>query len=223
MMVRETKKPRAARAQPQVEVAYQFIRTQLLGQKGGDHRGIIMEGEICELVNASRTPVREALRRLEGEGFVEILPNRGILIKSFGLQEIMEINEIRLLLEPYAARRAARLAPDGEIEALLSRLEASKLQPRGPEQLETVVEIDLAMHELVRRSAGNRRLEKLMDDLNLAVKRTRVISSPARVEETQEENERILRALLARDEVEAEKAMREHLENALRNVSYLRP
>jgi DNA-binding GntR family transcriptional regulator len=149
-------------------VAVDLIRTAIVeGRIGPGER--LKEEEIARDLGLSRTPVREALLLLQGEGLVESSPNRGATVRSFGADEIDEMYQLRAVLEGYAARRAAsrirpeelrrlddsserfgRLCEDGEIVDLMREnlvfhttvLEAAR-SPRLADVLRSVIEIPL--------------------------------------------------------------------------------
>ncbi|MGH3327227.1 MAG: GntR family transcriptional regulator [Streptomycetales bacterium] len=122
------------------------------------------EAELAETFGVSRTPVREALRRLSSEGLVEVLPNRGARVAQWSEQDLHEIYELRALLESYGAARAASRIEAGEI-ARLARLcdEMEAVAAPGPSRdLERLAILNGHFHDAVLRAAGNVRLVALM-------------------------------------------------------------
>ena len=92
-----------------VERIYQKLRLDIYSSK--IHQGAMLtEQEIADSFNVSRTPVREALRKLEQEGLITIIPKKGSIVKQITLQDILEMDQIRELLEPYVAREKGCVA-----------------------------------------------------------------------------------------------------------------
>lgn len=173
----------------------------------------LREAELADRLGISRTPVREAIRRLETDGLVTHLPRQGAAIRTMDYAEIMELYEMRAVLEGTAARMAARAASDielGELAALndaLSRVE-------GPE----AYELNRQFHLTLLDAAKNRFLLKSMN----ALKKTLLILGPSTLNETDRaqeavaEHSRILDGLRVRDGDRAEAEMRAHIEAAHR-------
>src|SRR5918912_4155998 len=105
---------------------YQHLKRAILEQlhPGGT---LLTEAEIAEAVGVSRTPVREALLRLEAEGLIRLYPKKGALVLPVSAQEIADVVETRQLVEEHAARKAVP-APPGLIERLEELLERQKAQ-----------------------------------------------------------------------------------------------
>ena len=120
----------------------------------------IGEAELAERLSVSRTPVREALSRLAAEGLVELHPNRGARVASYTVEDLHDIFELRLRLEPYAVRQAvphlgpATLAELDDLAATMSR--AGK--PGRGQDLGALVELNRRFHGLFIEAAGNRAL-----------------------------------------------------------------
>ncbi|MEO0425152.1 MAG: GntR family transcriptional regulator [Pseudomonadota bacterium] len=97
--------------------AYERIREEILSGRlaAGEH---LPEQRIAEITGVSRTPVREALRRLHAERFVRYIPNRGAYVAEWSASEVAEIFDLRLLLEGYAAARAAERMTEERLEVL---------------------------------------------------------------------------------------------------------
>lgn len=141
------------------ERAYEAIKQQILS--GGYPAGArLREEELSAAVGVSRTPIREALRRLSAEGVVEFLPNRGAHVASWTDQELNEIFELRALLESYAARRAATRVGPTEIERLdkLASAMEEALDMDDEESLVRVAELNNEFHQLLMQAAASPQL-----------------------------------------------------------------
>lgn len=122
----------------------------------------IDDGQIARELEVGRTPVREALKHLEDDRLVVAYPRRGTFATAVDITDLAHINEIRLQLEPLAARRAAERATDvqrAELQELIARVEASD----GPADDRTdLMRLDLAVHRAIYRAAGNPHLEDVL-------------------------------------------------------------
>lgn len=167
--------------------------------------------QLADLLGVSRSPVREALLRLAEAGLVRIDRNRGFRVLTPHAHDIEEIIEIRLALEPVAARRAAEEATDEEHAGIGETLAA---MDRALEDDERFWVADRALHDRLMRAGGNQRAASIIDRLRAT---TALLGPPTTtagrtLREIRDEHEPIVTAILRRDGEGAERAMREHLE-----------
>jgi DNA-binding GntR family transcriptional regulator len=198
---------------PQGNAAYSKLLEEIRSGKllPGDR---LRETEVAERLGVSRTPVREAIRQLEADGLVEHIPRLGASVRRLEYAEVMELYDMRAVLEGTAARLAARAASDvelDELEALNADLAATG---SGPE----AARLNRIFHETLLDAAKNRFLTKSMQSLQKAmmILGPTNLSSAERAREADAEHRRILAALKARDADEAEQAMRFHIEASQR-------
>jgi DNA-binding GntR family transcriptional regulator len=174
----------------------------------------VNEAEIAERLGISRTPVREAIRRLEQEALVTRHPNRGVVVTQLSLREVLEIWTLREIVEPAACRLAA---PRLDLDAL-ARLESAcrRLLRRAPsaEAYELYHRSDVELHSLILDGSANATLRQVMESLLGRVRQARMVTSPARFEPSIEEHLAIIAALRRRDGQAAGEAMGRHLANA---------
>jgi DNA-binding GntR family transcriptional regulator len=123
----------------------------------------VMEVEVAEWLEVSRTPVREALRRLESEGMLAMEARSGLVVASISRQAMIELYVMREVLEGTAARLCARNASDIEIMELQ---ELVKREARLQDNLEALARHNRLFHEAVHRGAHNRYLEKSLSAVN---------------------------------------------------------
>lgn len=173
----------------------------------------LRETELAERLGISRTPVREAIRQLEADGLVVHLPRQGASIRTLDHAEVVELYEMRAVLEGTAARLAARAASGvelGELAALNAELEAV---PAGPQARE----VNRQFHRMMIEAARNRFLVKSISALQktLLILGPTTLLEPARATAAVAEHAAVLDALMARDGAGAEAAMRAHVEAAL--------
>jgi DNA-binding GntR family transcriptional regulator len=160
----------------------------------------------------SRTPIRDALRKLEAEGLVHALPGRGVVVPRIGLGDADELYELREVLEARAARRAAERAP-ADLHARLSALIKAfgvALKQNDAERLQAV---DTELHGAIAAAAGSARLERLIETVRAQVLQVRLRSmrQRARAAKSFREMAKLTAAIHSRNGARAEAAMREHL------------
>lgn len=139
--------------------AYDAIRRRILdGTAAAGSR--LVEADLARELDSSRTPVREALRRLEAEGLVEVLPHRGARVTEWTLEELRDLYDLRATLEGLAARRAAvRIEPEtlSELTAQCAAMEQCLSDP-SPAARDRYSALNNDFHDLVRRAAGSNQL-----------------------------------------------------------------
>lgn len=172
----------------------------------------LREVEIADRLGASRTPVREAIRHLENDGLVAHVPRLGATIRMLDYPEIMELYEMRAVIEGTAARLAARAASPVEIDALAA-LNEDFGQAADERQAAT---LNRQFHEMLLNAAKNRFLIRAVTSLQksmLILGRTTLMER-SRVADAYREHQAILDALHAREGDKAEAQMRAHIEAA---------
>ena len=173
----------------------------------------LREIELAERMGISRTPVREAIRQLESDGLVAHLPRQGATIRSLDHAEVVELYEMRAVLEGTAARLAARAASDIELAELAALNGELAAAPAGAQARE----VNRVFHRTLIEAARNRFLIKAMSALQktLLILGPTTLAEPDRAAGAVAEHAAVLHALLARDGAQAEIAMRAHVEAAL--------
>jgi len=173
----------------------------------------LVEATIATRYGTSRTPVREALRRLEQDGLVE-RGDRGLRVRSRGPEEILEIYEVRILLEAAAARHAAERGTRLDLLRIGRALDAgSTLNPGDPDAMAAA---NRAFHQAIWAASRNRTLIDLLTRLNSHVARypATTLTSPGRWEEAVREHAEMLRAIEAHDGDEAARIAGQHMTSA---------
>lgn len=197
-----------------VTKAYNVVRAGIIeGRYAPAAR--ITEQEIAELAGVSRTPVREALRRLHAEGLLRFAPNQGAFVNHWSEEEAEEIFELRSMIESIGARRAARNASDEQIAELrrLAERQLSESQDRKPGHLERIADLNSRFHQLVQECAGSQRLKIMMGVLieaPLVLQTFRDYGEDDLVRSAAHHLE-IVQALEARDQDWAASVMRSHV------------
>ncbi len=199
---------------PLRELVFESLREAIItGRLSPGER--LMEIQMAEEMGVSRTPVREAIRKLELEGLVVMLPRKGAYVAGLSLKDITDVFEIRGALEGLAAELAAERITDEELEGLERYLvKISEESETG--DLSKVVETDTDFHSLIYGASRNQRLSQIINNLREQIQRFRKasLSYPGRVKVAVEEHRKIVEAISSRDGELARKLAYEHIENA---------
>ncbi|HHT71430.1 MAG TPA: GntR family transcriptional regulator [Firmicutes bacterium] len=174
--------------------------------------------KLAQEFGVSTTPIREALVRLEGDGLVVSIPNRGVQVAPISLDDVRNLYEVRRLLEPYVAKIAARYCEEGEVEALYEKL-VHLIE--GPTDLAAYINADLELHELMSQHLRNTLLKDILNQVDQHSIRVRYLAEssagglrPEVVELVTREHLKILDAIRKRNEEKAAAATLQHLTNA---------
>lgn len=203
------------RMRPIRDVVYQSIRQAIIrgAYKPGDK---LQEEILAEELGVSRTPVREALRKLEVERFVDYYPHRGTVVSEVSTDEVDELYQVRQMLEVFIIRKAAKNAKPKDILGLRHILAQGELCMEPDDILDSVEMFNNAIFEL----SGS---ESLVD-LNRKIREIlqRVVTSnhlnPDRRKQAHDEHMKIVDALEANDAHLAEKYTIEHLKHSPRKA-----
>lgn len=175
----------------------------------------LMEVPLAEELGVSRTPVREAIRKLELEGFVVMIPHRGTYVADISLKDVTQVFEIRSALEELAAQLAAeRITPD-EIE-FLERMLVEISTFMEEKNMDKVVEADINFHEVLYKASRNERLVEIIHNLREQTLRFRTMSmnQPGRLVKTWEEHRLLVEAIADRNPAQAREIARIHMEHS---------
>jgi len=194
------------------EQAYRRLRDAIESRdlKPGDR---LLEVELAKLLGSSRTPVREALGRLESDGLAVRDPHRGMIIAELDGSMIAELYAVREVLEGTAAALAARHASEAEISTLRQIADRDRAFAYEPERLAINNRL---FHEALYRSAHNRYLLKTLNALHgsMALVRTSLAYSKERIELTIRQHQGIVAAIEGQDSKTAEEVTRAHIQDA---------
>ena len=172
----------------------------------------LLEVELADKMGVSRTPVREAIRRLEKEGLVNIEPRHGAYAAKVSVKDMIEILEVRELMESMAAQLAANRITQEQLDALLqTENEYQKAVKSG--DVEDMIVLDSKFHKQVVEASHNRTLYQLIEPLQEIALRFRYMyyNDNTRAEKMPSEHERILKALSQGNGEAARKAAEKHL------------
>lgn len=210
--------PSPLRVRSVVGLAYDEIRAMIVDGRlaPGDRVG---QAELAEALGISRGSVREALRRLAGDGFVVFEVNRGFFAAGVGLEGVLDRLETRLVLEPGIARLAAARRTEGHLAALRASIDAERAARTAGEGHDA----SRAFHAALADATGNEALRRIFDSLWIADVGRRLLANrlnePGWQSEDVHEHEAIRAAVEAGDGDLAEHLMRAHVESAWRHWS----
>jgi DNA-binding GntR family transcriptional regulator len=191
------------------EQAYQALRTAIQeGQLEAGQR--VLELELCAWLKVSRTPIREAMRRLQSDGMLVHAPGGGLSVAQHDLRAVAELYDLRERLEGTAAALCARFADATEIHMMQAMLDSHRQLPDDPK---VHARENTIFHQFLYRAAHNRFLLKSLQDLHDSVVllgRT-TFAAPGRIAEAQVEHQAIVAAIVRHDEAGAEELARRHV------------
>ena len=184
----------------------------------------INEEHLAKEIQVSRTPIREALCRLENEGIVKIIPRRGAFVADLTEINVSEILLIREVLEGLAARLATENMDEKTLEKLKKALEKVSAVPEKDSDLIDYTRSEVDFHALLLSASNNQMLKNMMEIVNahLQIIRLRTVVIPERAQKTVKEHHQILKAIENGDAGAAEELMRKHVRSvrdvALKNI-----
>lgn len=199
---------------PLGEIVYESLRDAIVKQvfKPGER---LMEVDLAGEMGVSRTPIREAIRKLEMEGYVVMIPRKGAYVAGLSIKDINEVFEIRGALESLAAGLAAQRATNEEIEEMEEKLALGAKHFESSDLLKTI-EADTKFHDMVFSASKNSRLLAMVKELREQVQRfrTTTLAVPGRMKFALDEHRRIVEAIAMRDAETARRLAMEHIESA---------
>jgi DNA-binding GntR family transcriptional regulator len=196
------------------DAAYAELRSAILAGKLAPGTTIV-ETDVASLLGVSRTPVREALRRLELEGYLERQPGGRLSVHSYTDREIKDLFLVRGLLEGYAARLAATRISDAELDEL-ERLLDRDIQAVRDEEIDELAALNDQIHGLILEASRNRTLRDLVANLRERIHGLGAFAIGAGEDQRRfvEEHARMVRLLRDGDVDQVEELAREHVHKA---------
>lgn len=210
-----SKLTKTSEQQTKKSIAYEQIRSSIINQTLPPGTPLV-ERTICEALSTSRTPVREAIQQLAAEGLVDILPGNVALVSDITYDKIVEIYNIREVLEGLAARTSALLIGETQLQELGTVLECSE-QTDSLQDPKTFHDCDLKFHNIIVSSCRSSMLMHHLKIIEGHVKRITWRGSSEYFSEATLEHWRIYEALCSHDPIRAEEAMRVHIRRSKQN------
>lgn len=180
----------------------------------------LRESTLANELGVSRTPVREALRNLEIEGLVAIIPNRGAFVTGISEKDIRDIYTIRSYLEGLCAKWACQYITQEQLDEMEETIYLSTFHARRS-HFDQLLDLDNKFHDLIYKASGSKMLNHVLTDFHHYVERVRKvsISRKDRAMRTIKEHEAILEAIRKRDGDLAETLAHEHMMQTIKNIS----
>jgi DNA-binding GntR family transcriptional regulator len=197
--------------------AYEFTKGRVLDSTfaGGD---LITEGEVADALGMSRTPVREAFLRLEGEGLLRLYPKRGALVVPVSIGEIEAVSETRMLVERFALDKVLSIGAAPAIADALEIAIAAQEEYAASGDADGFVAVDREFHTTFVTAAGNPIITGLYDSLRDRQQRmiiTSLLRDTKRIESILVEHRQITGAIRAGDLARADAVLVAHLRGTL--------
>lgn len=199
---------------PLREIVFETLREAIISGrlKPGER---MMEIQLAEELGVSRTPVREAIRKLELEGLVVMVPRKGAYVGDISSRDIVEVFEVRGALESLAAGLAAERITVEELENL-ERILVRIADCVEHKDLKELIEADAEFHDELYKASRNRKLAQIILNSREQIQRFRSTSlaTPGRMKDALDEHKKIVEAISQRNVALAQKLALEHIENA---------
>ena len=203
---------------PLRDVVFNTLRQAILkGELNPGER--LMEIALAEKLGVSRTPIREAMRKLELEGLVVMIPRRGAQVANITEKDLNDVLEVRIALENVAIEKACTRMSEEDMGRLwLAAKEFERTMAEG--NLVRLAEADVEFHEIIYRASDNKRLNQVLNNLREQIYRYRV--EYLKEEETRnvlvKEHEELTKAIRERDVKKAQEISFRHIENQRRAI-----
>ncbi len=203
---------------PLRDVVFNTLRQAILrGELQPGER--LMEIQLAQRLGVSRTPVREAIRKLELEGLVLMIPRRGAEVAEITRQDLEDVLEVRAALEELAVKDACEHITDEQLQDLKKAANEFKRSLEGTD-LVACAEADIHFHEIIYAATNNKRLVQMLNNLREQMYRYRMenLKDKRTYRTLVEEHDAIRRALKKHDEEKAGAAINVHIENQRRSI-----
>lgn len=180
----------------------------------------INEEDLAKSLAVSRTPIRETLLRLEHEGIVKIIPRRGAFVVSQSKEKVIDLFEVREVLEGLVARLATKKMNHERLDRLKHCLEKISSGDGDNNRILKYTPADVEFHATLLEASDNELLKSMMESVNvhLQMVRLRTVALPGRPEQTVKEHYEIVAAIEKKNSSLAEKLMRKHVASVKRDA-----
>ena len=198
------------------ENVYLSIRDAITNGEFGPGESLTEE-LLSKRFSVSRTPIREVLIRLQSEGLVTIIRNKGAFVKNITIKDIIEIFQMRILLEGYATSSCIDRIDINEVKKLKFQMIELKDKQNSSEDMS---ELGVSLHNMIRDCCGNSRLNGFISTIESQILwvRSFAFRIPGRSEKSAWDHVSIAQAIIDGDKDKAKKKMRLHLKNTLEEI-----
>ncbi len=200
------------------EKVYLSLEEQIISQKLRPGEAVT-EMKLSRELGVSRTPVREALQRLDREGLIKLIPNKGAVVLGISEQDLIDIYKIRMRLEGLAARIAAEKNDEAFCRELGDNVDLTGFyMAKG--DIEKVKNLDSEFHDIIYRCCESRMLGKTLSELHryIASYRKLSLAVSGRIDRSLAEHKEIYDAIASGNADAADELMSKHVERALENL-----
>lgn len=198
---------------PLREVVFKNIRDAIIKGtlKPGER---LMETDLADKMGVSRTPVREALRKLELEGFIDIIPRKGAVVKEITSKEIEDVLQVRSVLEALAAREACKKISNEQKKELL-KVRNEFEEAVKDKDVDLMAQKDVEFHDVIFEASENEKLAQILSNLRVQIYRYRVtyLYSEKYLDTIVKEHKKISDAIVNNDIEKAEQISMMHIDN----------
>jgi len=197
---------------PVRDKAYEALKRAIIEGRLAPGRRLI-EVQVSAALRISRTPLREAILKLEGDGFLRRLTSGGLQVKPLSVQEIRELYAVRSVLEGLAAREAAERLTAEQLDRLASLIPHIENADGQRPDIRRIAELGAEFHAIILEASGNRKCGEHLRLLRDHIDRYRylTIATPGRGRAAAREHRALLAVLRRRDPADSEQAMRRHV------------
>lgn len=198
---------------PLRDVVFQTLRQAILkGELQPGER--LMEIKLAERLGVSRTPIREAIRKLELEGLVVMIPRKGAAVANITEKDTKDVLEVRRTLEMFAVEVACDRITEEQLEELKEAAKAFEAS-KGSMDVIRIAETDMKFHEIIYEATQNDRLVQMLNNLRENMYRYRIeyLKDPNYYDSLVGEHREILKAIETNDKESARVRMRDHIDN----------
>jgi DNA-binding GntR family transcriptional regulator len=175
--------------------------------------------EIAKSLGISNTPIREAINKLSSEGFVKIIPNKGIIVKEVNIDDLQEILHIRTFLDGLIAKLAAKKITDKEIRDMMGIINKMEYAVKRDDRL-TYNDLDIQFHDFLLNITENNKLKEIYNNLIVHAYRFRIrtLKISDRMGKSLKEHKEIALKIKERNPDEANRVSQEHIESILYSI-----
>jgi len=175
--------------------------------------------EIAKSLGISNTPIREAINKLSSEGFVKIIPNKGIIVKEVNIDDLQEILHIRTFLDGLIAKLAAKKITDKEIRDMMGIINKMEYAVKRDDRL-TYNDLDIQFHDFLLNITENNKLKEIYNNLIVHAYRFRIrtLKISDRMGKSLKEHKEIALKIKERNPDEANRVSQEHIESILHSI-----
>jgi len=203
---------------PLGNIVYESLKESILNGslKPGEK---LMESRIAEDLGVSRTPVREAIRKLEKEKYVKMIPRKGAYVEDLTMEDILEVLEIRIVLEGLASKLAARNISEEMKDRIRKNMENFDSASSELDRKE-LISLDEKFHHIIYQSSGNKKLNEIVRELQDQFQRFRLsyFSELSSYMKLANSHNKLYQAIIDGDEEAAEDYAKEHIEEIRDNI-----